>query len=242
MNKFTKIAVVAATAALAAQGLRAQTAPGGDLILGFTSGTATSDYVVDLGAIPSVPTDLGSAINLSQFGTGGAPSIGNMSVGVIFGNPVNSGPGDYVGFSVSHGGAAPVTPSGNSVTGAGTQAGSVLIGTPANTLGTSFTGQSAVTTAGTFANYFQTDPRLSMPGTSLVLDIYESMRIASTGRGTPTATAFSLIGTLSLDLSGGTPHAEFTPTAVPEPSTYGLIAGAGLLLVALRRRLSAQRA
>jgi hypothetical protein len=240
MNKFTKIAVVAALAAMAAQGLRAQTAPGGDLILGFTSTSSSSDYVVDLGAIPTVPTDLGSAINLSQFGTGGAPSIGNMSVGVMFGKAVGT-PGDFAGLSVPHGTAAPPTPSGNNVSAAVNDALSVIIGTPGNTTLTSFTGQSAFLTAGTFANSLGADPRVVMPGTSIVLDIYESTRLANSGR-TTVASAFSLIGTLSLDLSGPTAHAEFTPTAVPEPSTYGLIAGAGLLLVVLRRRLSSQRA
>jgi hypothetical protein len=50
------------------------------------------------------------------------------------------------------------------------------------------------------------------------------------------SSAFTLEGTLNLDFTGASPVADFTPAPVPEPSTYGLLAGAGLLLLALRRQ------
>src|SRR5262249_44719333 len=62
-------------------------------------------------------------------------------------------------------------------------------------------------------------------------------------RATQANGVFSFYGTLSLNLSGTSFGITYDPvSAVPEPSTYGLLAGAGLLVVALRRKLSTSRA
>jgi hypothetical protein len=57
-------------------------------------------------------------------------------------------------------------------------------------------------------------------------------------------TGWQYKGYLTLDLTGDTTQLlTFTPAvAVPEPSTYGLIAGLGLLAVAVRRQLSTKSA
>jgi hypothetical protein len=57
-------------------------------------------------------------------------------------------------------------------------------------------------------------------------------------RATPSG-AFTYLGYFAVDSSG----LVFTPSAfvpVPEPTTYGLIAGSGLLLLTLRRQLKGQ--
>jgi hypothetical protein len=54
---------------------------------------------------------------------------------------------------------------------------------------------------------------------------------------TAAATAWQYDGYFTLDLSGSSPSLIYNAAApVPEPSTYGLIAGAGLLVMSLRRQ------
>lgn len=66
--------------------------------------------------------------------------------------------------------------------------------------------------------------------TDSVLDLWLSPNTGST-----LVTSNTYLGRFSLDNSG-----QLTFTAVPEPSTYGLLAFAGLLVVVLRRRKQAQ--
>jgi hypothetical protein len=257
MKRSVKITMLAAAgAALLTQAVRAQTAPPGDLVLGFTSTAAgvTQDYVIDLGAFSSLSSSqishLGGAVNLAQFGTGGAPPIGSMNVGVMFGQGAAQ-TGDFAGVSQFRTGgnaagvvgteSVPATPSsGNFVTSAATDAASLLLGTPGNGNQFSFTIQGNTLTAGGFANNLGVNPMVAMPGSTIALDLFESTRLAPSGRSTP-ASAFTYEGTLNIDLSGPNAIVDFTPAgfaaAVPEPSTYGLIAGAGLLIVSLRRQL-----
>jgi hypothetical protein len=252
----------AACVALFTQVARAQNPSPGDLVLGFTGNPlagVTADYVVDLGALSSLSSSqishLGGAINLGQFGTGGTPAIGSMNVGVIFGQG-SAQTGDFAGLSQLRTGssaagvvgseAAPATPSGGGfVTQADSAAASLLLGTPGNGNTFSFTGQGNTLTPGGFANVLGVNPLVSMPGSTIALDLFETTRLASTGRTTP-ASPFTYIGTLNLNLSGPSAVADFTPAgfvaAVPEPSTYGLVAGAGLLIVSLRRQLCGAKA
>jgi hypothetical protein len=259
MNKLTKVALITVASGLGVIGARAQN-PSGDLILGFTSPTATLDYVVDLGNISSLGDrsthHQGGLIDLNQWG-GPGHTFGTVSgtfTGVMFGQQVGQ-PGDIAGISVIRNGATfnPLNPaaggsdvlpglnppSGNSVTGAGTDVNSVLLGNPALTAGFSFTSQSAIGPAGTFANLLQWDPRSQFNGTTIALDLFSSTRLPNAGRST-VASSYSYFGTLVLDLTGPNAVADFT--AVPETSTYGMIAGAGLLLVLLRRQFAGAKA
>jgi hypothetical protein len=247
MNNITKMAVVSAAVVLAAQAAQAQI-PAGDLVLGFSSTAAgvTQDYIVDLGALPTTASSLGGAVNFSQFGTGGAPSIGNMNVGVLFGKG-NASTGDFAGYSVLRTGnnasgvqgteSTPATlATGNVITSAALDAQSMVAGLIPQGNQFSMLTQSSGT-AGTFANNMSANPLTSMPGTTISLDLFEATRLAQSGRSTP-ASAFTYEGTLNIDLTGPNAVVDFVPVAaaVPEPSTYGLIAGAGLLLVSLRRQ------
>jgi hypothetical protein len=245
--------MLAASVAAAAQAARAQIAPG-DLLLGFTSPTASTDYVVDLGqgfSSTSV-THLGSHIDLAQFTTGGAfpGGINGVSVGALFGSGGSGAAGDYAAVSLLRlGGAgspgfagtesAPKTPSGGAFVSAAANAGNgITLGFPAPGASSSFTFNSTELNPGTFANNLQLDPRSVVSGSTIELDLFESTRLAPVGRSTP-ASAFDFAGSLTIDFSGASPVVDFTPaTAVPEPSTFSLIAGAGLLLISLRRQLS----
>ncbi len=256
MNTLTKMAVVSAAAVLVAQGARAQIA-NGDLVLGFTgTGATTQDYVIDLGSLTSFNSQsstiqhLGGLVNLGSFAVPN-PVIGSMNVGVLFGSG-NGVTGDYVGYGILRSGnnaagtvgteAAPATPSGGSfVTLAANAGNGTTLGTPANTTALSFTGNAnPLTTGGVAQNLNAQDVLNPMAGTSIALDLFESTRLAPSGRSTP-ASAFTYEGTLNIDLSGANAVVDFTPagfaSAVPEPSTYGLIGGAGLLFMALRRQL-----
>ena len=258
MNKLAKVALITAISALGVTAARAQN-PSGELILGFTSPTATLDYVVDLGNINSLGDQtthhLGSSIDLTQFGTGQAGkanfgSVNGTFAGVVIGNQIGI-PGDLAGISVVRNGAAfnPTSPaagssdvlptlnppSGNNVTAASTDVASLLLGNPAQTATFSFSTQSGLGNAGSFANNLQFDPRSQFNGTTLTFDLFESTRLANVGRGT-VATPYQYFGTLVLDLTGPNAVADFT--AVPETSTYGLMAGAGLLLVLVRRQFA----
>jgi len=51
--------------------------------------------------------------------------------------------------------------------------------------------------------------------------------------------AASVVGAFSLSSAG---LLSFTPTAVPEPGTYGMLAGAGLLVVSLRKQFRRKQA
>jgi len=54
--------------------------------------------------------------------------------------------------------------------------------------------------------------------------------------------AWVLLGSLTIDFSGGTPSITFDQAAVPEPTTYGALAGAGLLVLSLRRQFGRKTA
>jgi hypothetical protein len=238
--------------------------PSGEIILGFTSPTATLDYVVDLGNQSTLGDGtthhLGSLIDLTQFGTGQAGkanfgSVNGTFAGVAFYRAVGT-PGDVAGISVLRNGsvfnpANPAAgasdvlpglnpPSGNGVTGAGTDVASLALGNPLQSDGFSFTSQSSILTAGTLANQLQWDPRSQISGTTITLDLFESTRLANSGRSS-VATPYAYYGTLVLDLTGPNAVADFTAgTAVPEPSSGVMIVGGGLLLVALRRQVGAK--
>src|SRR5581483_9153546 len=248
MNKTTKLAFSCATGAVLAMNTAQAQAPAGDLVLGFTSSSATADYVVDLGSLASLMSaggvsHLGGTINLGQFGTGGAPSIGSMNVGVMFGSSAAQ-KGDYAGLSQLRAGGnpagtetTPATPSsGNFVTQAGTDAASFLLGLPSNTAQFSTTVQGDPIPAGTFANILGLTPLQAMPGTTISLDLFETTRLAPSGRTTP-ASAYAYEGTLDINLSGPNAVVDFTPAAaVPEPTSLSLLTGAGALFVFWRRR------
>ncbi len=244
MNNLTKSAILTAAFTLACTRGHAQANPG-DLILGFTSSSATLDYVVDLGNIPQGSMQLGGSINVSMLNTAFPSGVNGVNAGVAFGVG-KGGIGDYAGLSVLRTGnnasgvagtePIPGTPSGGIfVTAAASSANSVTLGNPANSSSSSFTFAANTLNAGGFANELGTSPSSTISGTTISLDLYESTRLTPSGRSTP-ASAFTYEGQLDLDFSNpSTPSAQFIPVAaVPEPTTNALMVSSGLVALFLR--------
>jgi hypothetical protein len=254
MKRLTKSIVLFAALAMASQVARAQNPNSGDLVLGFTS-TATADvndYIVDLGSLSTLVangvTDLSSFVNLSTLNST-ISSVSARSVGAIYGAPLGV-TGDTAALTVLRTGnnasgsqgteSAPGTPgSGNLVSSAGNQMTSILLGTPVKTSGNSMTFAGGVNNANSFSQDLGTSCLASFTTSTISLDLFETTRLAPSGRNTP-ASPFSYVGTLNIDVTGPNAVVDFVAagTSVPEPASFGLLAGAGLLIVSLRRKLS----
>jgi hypothetical protein len=254
MNKLNKIALVAAGVALVAQGARASFTVN-DLYLGFTQGSASSDLIIDLGqasslfgssSVVNLSADLGglttfnSIFNSTANGVSMAVVGGNNTFGQfgVFATQVRAGgagdatvPGSSIsaGHSSSQmsGGAATITglasgglpTAGNSVSDSSK---SYSSGIDLTTSATSFVGKTGVNPAGAI-------------GVSGL--IYEDLYAATT------ATAYAYKGYFTFDYNNDS--LTFTPAAlaaVPEPATYGVFAGAGLLVLSLRRQFARKTA
>jgi hypothetical protein len=249
MNKIAKITVLAFGAAMVTQALQAQINDG-DLVIGFNSGTSTTDYVLDLGQVPtSANTQLAGSFDLSTFNSTFGSAA--MNVGVVGGDP--DGAIDPSGFETmwtttlrtgvaatsfaTHGTeAAPASLSQNGVDGGASTAVQVALGfTPTANSSSSAWNQviskgpgqhgSNNTSFGQFAN-----PMTALSSQPLTLDLWS----ANDGN---TLNPFTYVGDLQIDLTGATPSIIFDPAvAVPEPASYGLLAGGGLLAIVLRRQ------
>jgi hypothetical protein len=262
MKKLARAAITATAVALAGHAAHAQIAQG-DFILGFTSPTQTptpEDYVIDLGPInafsTTATTDLSSLFSQSTYNlTFGSSAV---NVGAIVG--VHSGqPGDYVAVTVLRGTAGnpaagsqgsestPSRPTGNSVTAAATDAGSVNAGVQLSSDANSFSTQinSSPTDTGGVANQLGVNPVSAFNGTSIQEDLFESTRTVSMGTrpNVISATVFNYEGQIDINLGGsGSPTVEFIPaTQVPEPSTVQLMVGAGIISLLFRRLFSGLR-
>jgi len=231
-----------------------------DLILGFNQGNGTgpNDYIVDLGNANSAVGVGGSQqVTLGAFNGATFNSLyGGFSGGVTMGAAGGQGllTGRDLYYTVLRSGGAGVA----SV--AGSTAPAPLASTPmangVNQIATMVNGLGL--SAGGSANVPQSDPNSWFNN---VLDpLNANTFVSKTGRnpnagdtsasvlyedlyrGTPNG-AFTYLGYFAFDSSSGS--LVFTPSAfvpVPEPSTYGLIAGSGLLLLTLRRQIKGQLA
>jgi len=120
-----------------------------------------------------------------------------------------------------------------------TPTGSPLASDP-NSLAT----QSQSGTAGTIAN----DAGATFSTLNMLTTIFAStaqLDLFQDTRGSAANGNYVYLGQLDLDLSGASPVLDFIPSgfvasAVPEPGTYGVIAGAGLLALCFRRQSRCQ--
>ena len=238
-------------AALACQSSFGQ-ASENELYMGFQNqaGSGASDYIINLGSASSFVgqssvINLSSDFSLSDFDAvlGGSTF---MYGGVIGADNGEGGvyPNIYV-TQLRSGGPGDSSVAGSIVT---QQDGQVAEDTTFSDLGNLYS--PAAGTGGLDASKsweslvdpandtgsFQSNTGLnpdSQIGTSSVLyeDLWENSD--SSSRGT---TGFTYLGYFTMDFTGSSPDVTFTP--VPEPTAYSIFAGAGLLLLALRRRMA----
>jgi hypothetical protein len=205
----------------------------GDLLVGFTTASG-SDLVYDLGQESALQN--GETFSaLSSLLSSDFSDLSIVNWGVI-GNGANSGTVRTAWTTTSPGvGANTVTGSGafgklNTV--AVTLAGSTLTGagTHNSPLASSSTSWNTETLNGTLAGDYNNayeNPNVLGVGSA------DFSQILNDG-STPT-----VIGSFAL---GANDSFTYTAVAVPEPTTYGMLAGAGLLVVSLRNQLRRKQA
>jgi hypothetical protein len=256
MKKLTIAVLLFGGAILASQSAFGQFI-GNDLYMGFqnSAGGAASDYIINLGAASSIVgsssvVNLSSDFSLSDYNTVLGTSS-SMFAGVVGGS--NGNPPDLYATQLRSGGAG--VPSVAGSTSPGTfYKGDLLVGyndlsqlslvaPPAGSSVLDTTKAWVSYVEPTFANStFYGDTGINpdssgSPSTVLYEDLWYNSN-SSTSLKQP----FTYEGYFTLDLTGSSPSLTFTPTAVPEPATLGLLGGAGLLLLAFRRRLGGKNA
>jgi hypothetical protein len=260
MKKLTTAAALVGGALLASQSAFAS-AVANDLYLGFQNqnGGGSSDYIINLGAASGIigqssVVDLSSSFSSTLFndptlqGTSPSQIMGGVAGGSNAGNPSDVFLTQLRTSNIGTPGSA-----GSSVTKVMTRAQDnsaysafAQITGPAAGGGFLDTGKSwenfvePANTSSTFIGNTGLNPD-SLVSTSSVLyeDLWETSRSSLTG-----SSGYSYLGYFTLDLTGGNPVLTFTGSlvSVPEPVTYGMFAGGGLLLLALRRQLTAKTA
>jgi hypothetical protein len=263
MKTLTKTALLAVGMAVAAQGAHAAN---NDLIIGFDQpGVSATDYTVDLGNFSTVglgkttTTTLSSDLNMTSFNTAFSSPNG-VAVAVVGGNN-GVGTKDVLATAVrtgnnpaaQAGSATPTTlTSSAQVTGAGAKpngisplglgsAGSTTSWDSLVSVGATDNGTTSSDMVHQMNGY---NPMGVISGNTIMLDLYDNTLAGSTVGGWLYQGFFTLTFTGSgANLSD---TLTFTPAtlavAVPEPATYGVLAGFGLLALSLRRQLSRKTA
>lgn len=223
-----------------------------DLVLGITS--SSQDYVIDLGQIPATAnTSLGS-YDLSSF------DAASLSAGVVGGDTDGAydvaGGGDSLfltkvrsgtaatSYAVAGTESAPNLISQNNLDASAGLVYAIATGiTPTSTTGhnawSQIVAQSSTavgSSGGGNIGAYAGNPMGALTS-PLTLDLW-----AASDDNEPNS--FNYLGDIQLTETGSSVSVVFDPAsvAVPEPSTYGLIAGAGLLAVSLRNKLSRKNA
>lgn len=244
--------MLAIGAAMVTQALHAQYNDG-DLTIGFAS--AGSDYVIDLGQIPTTAgTQIGSPISLSLYNsTFGASAV---SVGVIAGdiNGVFDPSGHdtiwtttlrtgtaATSYTLAGAESAPAAISKTQINNiAGIPYGLAYGVTPTTSGGigdawSEEVAQSSTQNGSLNGNWGAAagNPMSALSG-PITLDLW-------TTSADVTANHYTYVGDITIDMTGSSPAGAvasviFDPTAVPEPATYALLGGGGLLAFVLRRK------
>lgn len=229
-----------------------------DLILGFNDAAgpsnAQNDYAIDLGLTGNALLADAAANNGTYNLSGAVVSAFNttsFTAATAFGNDANAlsdvaagvvGGGNVVGgltytFQTSLAANPPfASPSAQALAAANTAIGGTATGVYSSTTSGGWTYGIATspTALGANGNNVAADtgnPLGQLTSGVLDLTLWDDTK---TGGLHPSAGAWVDDGTLAINLNNDT--VEFT--SVPEPSTFGLFAGAGLLAVALRRQFS----
>jgi hypothetical protein len=225
----------------------------GDIIVDFQAGG--QDIAIDLGGLPNQTVDLSSFISGVSFSSGNIGFVGGFNAGAggagdqAFVSTIRSGGG--TDFTIPGTETRPQNVarlSNSSITSAANIAGGFVPGTLPSTDAQSWSSliSAGPGLAGTANNSF-----VSVWGSTFALN---GPMQAATGRivedlwsvtrpSTAAISSWVYDGAFTIDFTGASPSLIFSaPTAVPEPTTYGILAGAGLLVVTLRRHLTRKNA
>lgn len=255
-----KAALAAALGLAGAAVAHAQTLPNADdLVLGFTSQFAgvTSDYLIDLGQLPSAPGVISTSFNSSTFASifttssGNALTAGAVNVGIVGGTTGADAITSLLDTSslpsaTVPGSSAPPPNTKSAIDAAGGLADSLYLGVTPQSSANSFYGDVAEnpTTDGSqpnsFALYLNSNPLTTMSGTTenVTLDLWSDSNSGRSG-----TTGWSYDGYVDLSMNGGNLTASFDEvTPAPEPAAYAIFGVLGVLMLGLRRQLKGKLA
>jgi hypothetical protein len=253
-NNLYKAALMAALGLAGAMTARAQYA-NDDLILGFTSnyGGNTTDYLVDLGQIPTggnITANEETSLNVSGFSWstfntyfGSALANNAVNLGIVGAHAGSTG--NVIFSEYNNGSGATVLSPGSSTPPADTRSAlqngaaipeSLTLG-PVAQGGNSFYNLVAENpntdgaAANSFAGYVDNPLSTLGSGETIVFDLYEdSYSLAGAG-------SWAYDGNVTVSLNGEALSAVYD---VPEPATYALFGSMGVLLLGMRRRRSSR--
>lgn len=228
-----------------------------DLLLGFNDAagpaSAQNDYVIDLGlsgaALVSAANanngtyDLSSTFSASTFSTAfstDGAALSDVAAGIVGGNPGTSPKGLYQTALV---GSTPASISRGKFNNSINDAQSSAIGEYASTstTGWTFFVATSPTAGGTATGATDLADQTGNPLGQLSSGVLSLNLWEDTASGISSApSAWVNEGTFNINLNTDT--VTFSTAAVPEPSTYGLMAGVGLLGVLFRNQIGRKNA
>jgi hypothetical protein len=230
MKNSMKMALVAAAGLAVATSAQAQYA--GDLIVGFTAGSG-NDLVFDLGTVASLHN--GETFSALTALLGGY-TLSTVQWGVV-GNTLNSGgrTTDNQIFTTTAGKTFPPASASSSTYASAQTAVGAIWGTAVSGAGQHFT---VAANAASGNSWFE--QTVSPSTTTQYKNAYENPNVTGLtsdvlwsvdDQGGATAE----LGTFTLNSAG---VFTFNTVAVPEPATYGVLAGLGLLALSIRRQVA----
>jgi len=245
-----KIAAVVAALAAASS---AQAYQDNDLIIGFTAAGSTGDLVVDLGqlssfAVAGVSVDLTaqtgfgskSAFLAAMEAVNPTGTMNNLSWGVVGSHFVNSTTGDIYTTVLSQ---KPANAGVYSLLNAQVGTAAAIIGAGTTPVGYPANAGTEDPTLGNLDSWSETIANAAGTGGRWVVNFGNpnSKTPASFTTSQNAELFFSTITGSVVDEGhftlGSDGSLSFTGAVVPEPSTYGLLGGIGLLALSLRRQL-----
>lgn len=251
MKKLTSAALLVGAALVACQSASAQFTAD-DLYLGFQNqaGGGTEDYIINLGAASGIVgqssvVNLSSDFSLSDFDAVLGTST-SLFGGVVGGSAAANPTSDVYLTQLRSGGAGTPSVAGSSVSATFTRSLDNQTISPLSNLNAPAAGTGILDTSKTWEGYVEPtfttqsfygnsginpDSAVS-PSSVLYEDLWYTSKSTISG-----SAGFTYEGYFTLDLTGSQPLLTFTGvSAVPEPATYALLSGAGLLMLVLRRR------
>jgi len=238
-------------ALLAALGITAVSSAQAQMLLGFNDAagptSAQNDYVINLGSLSQFTTtaslNLSSDFSASTFNTAFGSdlnALNEVTAGVVGGN---SSPRQLFETSV---GIPRSNVSSSQMNSALSEAQTPVAGEYVSTSSTGWTVNVAAsaTANGTIVTGADVGDEAVNPMGTLSGGVLTEQLWENTKNGALTApNGWVDIGTININpTTDSVTFPGANVSAVPEPSTYGLLAGAGLLVVALRRNFSAKNA